>query len=59
MAKRKAEPTICDALNILIWKLPSVVRDGDINRNAEWWVAELRDKDIYLKWDPKAAEFKE
>ena len=42
---------LCNALIILFWKLPQVIEGGTNEENAEWWVAELRDKNICVEWD--------
>ena len=44
---------ICKALNVLIWKVPSVAGD----ESGQWWAAELQDKNIPIEWDNSKAEF--
>lgn len=46
---------ICNALNVIFWKVPSVTEDTD--SSGEWWAAELQDKDIHVKWDRKTQTF--
>ncbi len=45
----------CQVLNIMFYKVPRVVEKDD--ENGEWWVAELRDKNILIKWNKEKGEF--
>ena len=51
----------CQCLNILFYKVPAVCveegRDINTNNNGHWWEAELRDKNIPIKWDEEKGEF--
>ena len=45
--------TACLVLNIMFYKVPSI--NGD--KSGQWWEAELRDKDIPIKWNERLGEF--
>lgn len=47
--------SICEALNILFWKLPAITKNE--NDSGHWWAAELQDKDIPIIWDETNEEF--
>lgn len=44
------EQAVCEALNILIWKVPMLC-------NPESWAAEMRDKNINIVWRPRKEVF--
>lgn len=49
--------SVCEALTIMLYKVPSVTDTRDINEDGEWWTAELRDKGIPIRWDKKDGKF--
>ncbi len=52
------ENQACEVLNALFWKVPRVVKDGDADTNARWWIAELEDKGIRtIWWNPQTQCF--
>lgn len=45
--------TACQVLNILFYKVPKI-NEG---MSGEWWEAELRDKNIPIRWDRDLGQF--
>ena len=48
---------ICKALNVLIWKVPSMPGSRNGHDDAEWWAGELLDKGMKVKWSREREQF--
>ena len=60
ITKKKQLKAICAALNKIFWKVPGIdcyetnpVTHYDNDDSAEYWVAELYDRGIIIKWNKK------
>lgn len=51
-----ADDKVCDALNILFWKVTPVDSRG-VEELADYWVAELADRNIHVRWDDEKEKF--
>jgi len=49
----KGVKAVCTALNVLVWKIPRIVGPC----SADWWAAELQDKNIDVEWDSATERF--
>ena len=46
----KATATPADVLNVLFWKIPVIPGARNVKQDAEFYVAELADKDIHVEF---------
>ena len=44
-------------LTMMFYKVPSVTDTRDADIDGEWWAAELRDKNVPIRWDKEQGMF--